>query len=250
MQSLDTEDSDLLSPEGLLELLSDEDDISDLASEGPIFFAEKASVLQKTELGQRILEVGLALLNKPLREDAGPNEDRDGVIRSLFLEGIPWPASLWDNWKKNHPSSRTARPPWCAAFASYCVRKGYEAVRVASKLPPLLSGSTGDLRTRFRKQGRFIERDELFTNEGKLKSGAPMPAPGDIVLWQTHTGLLYDMYTDGTYHTLEGNTRSSGTPQEGVYLKSNRPDRKVPDPDSGKLVWSLTGFCRLASMDG
>ena len=205
MKPSKTEDSDSLSPEGLRELLGDSEGFTEIEEDGPLAFAEHgASVTEKNELGKRILEVGMSLLNRPLLEDAGPNADKRGVIRSLFLEGLRWDNSLWDRWKVAHPSSKFDRPPWCAAFASYCVRKGYQATQMASKLPPLLSASTEDLRKRFRNKERFIERDDLFDSVGRIKPGAPLPAPGDIVLWQGHTGLLYDLYEDGMYQTLEG----------------------------------------------
>lgn len=251
MQSFGTEDLSELSPEAQGELVTDHDLDEDC---GPLVFGEPSpSVAKKTALGEQVVAVGMALLNKPVREDAGTNADKDGVIRSCFLEGIPWPARYWDAWQERyrenfHRESPVPRPEWCAAFACYCVRKGYAAAGLAGKLPKVFRSSTSDLRSLFRSMGRFIERNDLFDALGQIKPGAPMPGPGDIVLWQGHTGLLYDLHEDGSYRTLEGNTRPKKDATPGVYLLSNSSSRKIEK--DGKQVYSLTGFCRLASLDG
>lgn len=205
------------------------------------------SIVQKTALGNSIIEVAMRLLNLPLREDAGENADRNGVIRSLFLEGIPWPARYWDDWKNDHPESTHARPPWAAAFACYCVRQGYAAAGIAHRLPSLSADVSG-LGAQFRRIGRFIERDEVFDVEGRIKPNARLPGPGDIVLFQDTSGILVDLFADGKYETLQGNTRPNTGSVQGVYKFPNSPTRKVLL--NSNQVWDLTGFCRLASADG
>lgn len=245
----DAEDIFSLSALERAELQSNYDLTEGAETEGPLSFDEPPpSVLKPTELGSKIVAVGRKLLDKPVREDAGTNADKDGLIRSFFIEGIPWKASYWDDWVKNHPQSPVARPEWCAAFACYCVRTGYAQAGLSSKLPKVLSASTSALREQFIKLGRFIHRDELFDAEGKIRPDAKLPSPGDIVLWQGHTGLLSDLTSDGTYYTLEGNTKPKREVVPGVYLLPNSSTRKIER--DGKLVYSLTGFCQLVSVDG
>lgn len=204
------------------------------------------SVVQKTALGSSIIEAGMHLLNRPLREDAGENADRNGIIRSLFLKGIPWPARYWDDWQNDHPESTQAKPPWDAAFACYCVRQGYAAAGIAHRLPSLSADASG-LSTQFRQIGRFIERDEVFDVQGRIKPTARLPGPGDIVLFQNSSGLLVDLREDGTYETLQGDARSAGS-SDGVYRFLNRSTNKVVL--NSTPVWQLVGFCQLASVDG
>lgn len=245
----EAEDITGLSAQAFLELLSNYDLSEGAEPEGPLSFEEPPpSALKQTELGNKVVAVGKTLLGKPVREDAGTNADKDGLIRSFFLEGIPWKASYWDDWVKNHPQSPVPRPEWCAAFACYCVRKGYAEAGLSDKVPKVLSASTSALREQFIKLGRFIHRDELFDGEGKIRPDAKLPSPGDIVLWQGHTGLLVDLTTDGTYFTLEGNTKPKKDATPGVYLLPNSSSRKIEK--DGKLVYSLTGFCQLVSLDG
>lgn len=244
----DTENVSALDGQALSELFEVALDLFD-PDEEPAAFAEPGpSVATKTALGEQIVAVAKALLKKPVREDAGCNEDKDGQIRTFFLEGIPWKASYWDDWVKNHPQSPVPRPEWCAAFACYCVRRGYAAAGMTDKVPKVLSASTSGLRELFIKLGRFIHRDDLYDDKGSIRPGAKIPGPGDIVLWQGHTGLLYDITEDGSYQTIEGNTKSGKESVPGVYQFPNSSTRKISK--DGKMVYSLTGFCRLASWDG
>jgi hypothetical protein len=102
-----TEDVGSLSAKLLAELLQDYDLSEGPESEGPLPFGEpEPSVAKKTELGARIVAVAKGYLDKPVREDAGTNADKDGLIRSFFLEGVPWKSSYWDDWVTNHPTAR------------------------------------------------------------------------------------------------------------------------------------------------
>ena len=248
MHHTETEDLRALDERAFSELFHQVLDLFDPEEEPAAFADPGPSVATKTALGEQIVAVAKALLKKPVREDAGSNEDKDGQIRSFFLEGVPWKASYWDDWVKNHPQSPVPRPEWCAAFACYCVRKGYAAQGLSAKLPKALSASTSGLRELFIKLGRFIHRDDLFDDKGSIRPGAKIPGPGDIVLWQGHTGLLFDITEDGSYQTIEGNTKSGKDSVQGVYLLPNSSTRKISK--DGKMIYSLTGFCQLASWDG
>ncbi len=244
-----TEDVGALSAQLLGELLQNYDLSDGPELEGPLPFGEpEPSVAKKTALGARIVAIAKGYLDKPVREDAGTNEDKDGLIRSFFLEGVPWKSSYWDDWVANHPQSPVPRPEWCAAFACYCARKGYAEAGLADKIPKVLSASTSGLRELFIKLGRFIHRDDLFDDKGNIKPSATLPGPGDLVLWQGHTGLLFDILADGSYQTFEGNTKPKKDAVPGVYLLPNSSSRKIEK--DGKQIYSLTGFCQLASLDG
>lgn len=206
------------------------------------------SVATKTELGARVMAVAQWFQKHPLLEDAGTNQDKEHLIRRCFVEGIPWGASMWDDWIEQHPSSPVIKPEWCAAFACYCVRDGYKKLGLQDKLPKVLSASTGTLREMFLKMDRFLKREEVFNDDGSLKAGAKLPGPGDIVLWQNHTGLLLDLFESGTYTTIEGNTRPRAGAPHGVYQLQNDPTRQIEK--NGEMIYTLTGFCLLASLDG
>lgn len=248
MHHTETEDLSALDERAFAELFHQVLDLFDPDEEPAAFADPGRSVATKTALGEQIVAVAKTLLKKPVREDAGSNEDKEGQIRSFFLEGVPWKSSYWDDWVKNHPQSPVPRPEWCAAFACYCVRKGYAAAGMSDKLPKALSASTSGLRELFIKLGRFIHRDDLFDDKGAIKPGAKIPGPGDIVLWQGHTGLLFDITEDGSYQTIEGNTKSGKDSVQGVYLLPNSSSRKISK--DGKMIYSLTGFCQLATWDG
>lgn len=243
------DDLSSMSQTELAELTTDHG-LGDVEEEqGPRSRALRARIGTHTDLGEAIVEIAKSLRDKPLTEDAGSNQDSGGLIRKFFIEGAAggWAKKpYWDDWIKLHPDSPVPKPEWCAAFASYCVRKGYE--QLGLKLPIGLSASTSGLRDLFSAAGRFLTRDQVFDEKGKVKDVDVLPGPGDIVLWQGHTGLLFDLFDDGSYQTIEGNTRPKKGMPQGVYLLSNDPTRKREK--DGKLVYTLTGFCLLASRDG
>ena len=234
-----------LSPEALAEL-----DAEHIAGNRPdadgsviiLAFAEPAST--STELGLAAVATAVKFLQMPLREDAGVNQDSHGYIRTFFLEGLKWPADTWDHWIEKHPQQKVIKPEWCAAFGSYCVRKAYEAA--GKSLPARLCGSASDLQAKFQAADRFLLREKLFFDNGPIRDDAPaVPGPGDLVVFHGHVGMLRELYADGSFITIEGNTYKSSPRKDGVY-QLNRNSAQKRDDGTFKLV----GFCLLASVDG
>ena len=119
-----------LSPQVLADLESDHLDNNPPDDDGstPRAFSDPAG--EATPLGIAVIAKAVEFLQIPLRENAGVNQDKQGYIRSFFLEGLKWSPELWDHWIDKHPQSKVIKPEWCAAFGSYCVRKAYEDMGV------------------------------------------------------------------------------------------------------------------------
>lgn len=239
-------DEEALSPRSISELCTDhalEDPPEDLGALGARGLGEKPASTA-TQLGQSALAVAEEYLRIPLREDDGPNRDKAGLIRQLFLDGLNWSPDTWDRWAELHPKYGVAKPEWCAAFASYCVRKAYK--RYGVKLPATLRSTSSDMADSFGSVGRFLKRGDLFDKDGRLNPQLPPPGPGDIVIWQKHVGLLQEIFPSGAFTTLEGNTWHGATRNDGVY-RCNRHSMETRKIDGS---FQLVGFCILASKDG
>lgn len=240
-----TDDAPLLSEPAAAELGQDHlchGSPDDDGSVAILAFAEPASLA--TPLGAAVVEQAETFLKLPLREDAGVNTDSHHYIRTFFLEGLTWPANTWDHWTDRYPQSVVAKPEWCAAFASYCVRKAYEAAGQA--LPVRLSGATKELEMRFEAAGRLLRREKLYGQDGAIPPQvAVVPGPGDLALFQGHVGILRELYNDGTFTTIEGNTYKGSPRHDGVY-QCNRSAGETRADGTLKLV----GFCLLTSQDG
>jgi hypothetical protein len=79
--------------------------------------------------------------------------------------------------------------PWCAYFVSWAARQAGV---------PL-----GD-------QGQGFGRvDDVFAwaqKTGKALPAGSTPAPGDLIVWDEHIGVVESVDPDGTIHTIEGNS--------------------------------------------
>jgi hypothetical protein len=79
--------------------------------------------------------------------------------------------------------------PWCAYFVSWAARQAGV---------PL--GDSG--------QG-FGRVDDVFAwaqKTGKALPAGSTPAPGDLIVWDEHIGVVESVDPDGTIHTIEGNS--------------------------------------------
>ena len=209
----------------------------------PVSFDDEDPASAATELGNATLAIAERFLKMPLREDAGTNRDKDGHIRSFFLEGLKWSPETWDRWAEKYPKSGVVKPEWCAAFASYCARMAYRDAQ--RNLPATPSGSASEMAARFAAASRFLKREDLFAEDGCLKAGVTPPGAGDFVIWKGHVGLLKAIFPSGAFISIEGNTWRGSERHDGVYRCSRHATEKRAD-GSFKLV----GFCLLASKDG
>jgi hypothetical protein len=79
--------------------------------------------------------------------------------------------------------------PWCAYFVSWAARQAGV---------PL--GDSG--------QG-FGRVDDVFAwaqQTGKALPAGSTPAPGDLIVWDEHIGVVESVDPDGSIHTIEGNS--------------------------------------------
>jgi hypothetical protein len=79
--------------------------------------------------------------------------------------------------------------PWCAYFVSWAARQAGV---------PL--GDSG--------QG-FGRVDDVYAwaqQTGKALPAGSTPAPGDLIVWDEHIGVVESVDPDGTIHTIEGNS--------------------------------------------
>jgi len=101
--------------------------------------------------------------------------------------------------------------PWCAYFVSWAARQAGV---------PL-----GD-------QGQGFGRvDDVFAwaqRTGKALPAGSTPAPGDLIVWDEHIGVVESVDPDGTIHTIEGNS-------------SDRVSQRTYGRDGGGAV----GYVRL-----
>jgi hypothetical protein len=79
--------------------------------------------------------------------------------------------------------------PWCAYFVSWAARQAGVPI-----------GDSG--------QG-FGRVDDVFAwaqKAGKAVPAGSTPAPGDLIVWDEHIGIVESVDADGTIHTIEGNS--------------------------------------------
>jgi len=138
-----------------------------------------------------------------VREDVSKNKDSRGYIDKFFLDGVKWSQS---DRNKNKDAS------WCAAFASYCVRKAHESQN--RPLPVELHAHGGELKKNLEKAGLYIPVEEATSPDGRK------PRPGDFVVYKiNHIGLV-ESFDPNTHKltTIEGNTNKTGNEaDDGVY---------------------------------
>jgi hypothetical protein len=79
--------------------------------------------------------------------------------------------------------------PWCAYFVSWAARQAGVPI-----------GDSG--------QG-FGRVDDVYAwaqKAGKALPAGATPAPGDLIVWDEHIGVVESVDADGTIHTIEGNS--------------------------------------------
>ena len=101
--------------------------------------------------------------------------------------------------------------PWCAYFVSWAARQAGT---------PL--GDSGQGFGRVDDVWAWAER------AGKAVPAGSPPAPGDLIVWDEHIGVVSAVDPDGTVHTVEGNS-------------SDRVSERTYGPDGGGAV----GYVRL-----
>jgi hypothetical protein len=102
--------------------------------------------------------------------------------------------------------------PWCAYFASWAARQGGV---------PL-----GDHGEGFGSVDALYEWAE---NSGRaVPAAAGPPAPGDLIVWDEHVGVVESVLPDGSIRTIEGNS-------------SDRVSSRTYGPDGGGAI----GYVRL-----
>ena len=82
--------------------------------------------------------------------------------------------------------------PWCAYFVSWAARQAGVPI-----------GDSG--------QGHGLVDDVWAWGQrtGKAVPAGSTPQPGDLIVWDEHIGIVDSVGTDGTIHTIEGNSSDS-----------------------------------------
>ena len=144
------------------------------------------------------------------------------------MEGLGWAGGKWDR--------SSAKPSWCAAFAAYCFRTAHAELGVP--LPAQISARAVSNVEVFRKAGLFLPADEVFGPDCRLRDGGRRPAPGSLIIWDNHVGLLRGISPTGDLLTLEGNTYilQAGRQRWGVH------PRKYTARENPKRWTRLKGF--------
>ncbi len=97
--------------------------------------------------------------------------------------------------------------PWCAYFTSWAARQA--GVPLGDNGQGF--GRVDDVYAWAQKAGKAIP------NTG----GNVKPQAGDLIVWDEHIGVVDHVDTDGTIHTIEGN--SSDKVSERAYKPGERP---------------------------
>lgn len=132
-----------------------------------------AYLVRPTEIGAKILEI--AERERALEPDMYIDRNLDygdtefraqhGItgsrIREFFVQGVQ--GSWVTGWDQR---SQTEKPPWCAAFASYCYRKAYEELGIPLPVAPKanVSGLCAVMQRidRRREESRSLDGPELW----------------------------------------------------------------------------------------
>ncbi|MCM1339084.1 MAG: CHAP domain-containing protein [Muribaculaceae bacterium] len=119
---------------------------------------------------------------------------------------------------------------WCADFVTYVVK---EAFRAAGKPIPKGFGSpsvSGLMSWGKSQAGRWVQVAGKSNRASIIKSNVK---PGDIIIFKSagasHTGLVESIASDGTIHTIEGNT------SDRVAQRKHSPNKAT-----------ITGFIKMA----
>jgi hypothetical protein len=82
--------------------------------------------------------------------------------------------------------------PWCAYFVSWAARQAGVPI-----------GDSG--------QGYGLVDDVMAWGQrtGKALPAGSTPQPGDLIVWDEHIGIVESVGTDGSIHTIEGNSSDS-----------------------------------------
>lgn len=167
-----------------------------------------------TSIGQLVLDVA----EEEWQRDfwVSDNQDDQQRIRTYFVEGLGWSEDRWDR------ASR--KPDWCAAFASYCYR---EANNRANTQPLVEISARARVNAEvFEKVGRFLPAGRVFGRDRRLLAEIEiMPGPGDLIIWQSHVGLVREIDAQGNLLTIEGNTFvcKGGKNRWGVHPRKHSP---------------------------
>ena len=185
-----------------------------------------------TPLREMIVDIADQLVAGNIVEDAGPNTDSGGMIAKFFEEGAGQRGG--------------GGQMWCAAFASYCIRKGIEASG-STAFPIRFTASGPDTKKRLEQEGLFITIEELYEGKTDKEVGSPketarLPGPGDFVVFNTHhIGLVKSFdHKAKRLVTIEGNnTTDNGKKADG---RTPAPDGVYEHNISARRLATVLGF--------
>lgn len=180
-----------------------------------------------------------------VKEDDGENRDKAHSIQKFFVEGTG--QSRYDG-----------NLPWCAAFGSYCVVKGFQAVhqdlplKKAGVVRTALHANSAELKKWFSEAGLYLPKAKVLDAAGHFVTDGTKPQPGDLMLVQEgpilHTGVVESFeVAPGNVVTLiaiEGNnTTDTGKDAEG----NRAPDGVYKHHIGINRLKRIDGFCRVSA---
>lgn len=196
--------------------------------------------MDEASLRQHILAHAQEHIDERVTENAGENRDTAGKIQMFFEQGTDF-----------HGDHRNL--PWCAAFASYCVVKGFGDV--GAPLPVMkrgavrtkLSARCEDLKQAFSEAGRYVPLADIYDGAGHVKPGARLPMPGDMILFTEvfglHAGLVYSFDVAAKkLVSVEGNNK----PSKKRTSDPDLPEGVYTHEVSERRLMKIDGFCRVA----
>lgn len=134
---------------------------------------------------------------------------------------------------------------WCADFATYAVKQAYQ--RSGKNLPAGFgSSSVLGLQNWGKSNGSYVETSTMNANQ-RAQYIANNVKPGDIIIFKrngrSHTGIVESVESNGTIHTIEGNTWGTDA-QSGKSSSTSQVMRKTYPPSSE----TLSGFVQLSKL--
>lgn len=90
---------------------------------------------------------------------------------------------------------------WCVKYASYCYNKALEEFGADTKMPQY----SKDVKAYAAKMGGMTNVKNMNDSEQTVFNQTELK-PGDLFVNKNHVGIILEVYEDGSYRTIEGNT--------------------------------------------
>jgi hypothetical protein len=175
------------------------------------FFKKKKLIKKESSLIPLTLDKQSLLVHEARRwldftEQGGENK---GQIVEMFQKAVDGKA-----WGE----------PWCMSFVQFCLDQVDKTARALTFDSRNYAIASLDSHVLYK-----TEHCATCWNKTNKVARRESPSPGDVVIWKSrfgsngHTGIVVNVFSDGSFETIEGNTSPGITGSQrdgdGVFLK-------------------------------